>query len=130
MRFETTRPVSAKHTIVGPPSENSQRKQRVKSAGARLGRAASEISSHPEVPPLDINGCEQYESYPGNNTASIPLTGVGPVSPLIKVNVKKPASVVKFEGDLDQMAKMEDEFKRTTMALQKKLGINPDAMVF
>ncbi|XP_041378780.1 uncharacterized protein LOC121391066 [Gigantopelta aegis] len=49
--------------------------------------------------------------------------------PRAKSAVNRPVPFNKFEEDLKQMYSMEDEFRRTTLELQKKLGISTQGMI-
>ena len=51
------------------------------------------------------------------------------IAHLLRVDVKKPESVIQYEQDMENLKEMEAEFQRTTLNLQKQLGIPPEGMV-
>lgn len=53
-----------------------------------------------------------------------------PIRIKMKAHPKRPQHVDKFCNDLQEMEEMENEFKKNTIALQKKLGIGDTGMVF
>lgn len=48
----------------------------------------------------------------------------------IRVDIDKPRCVIEYEEDVRNMHDMENKIKRTTIELQKKLGINKNAIVY
>ncbi|CAH1785748.1 unnamed protein product [Owenia fusiformis] len=49
--------------------------------------------------------------------------------PPMKIKIQRPESIDKYMDDMNKMAAMEEDFSRTAMALQKKLGISSDGMI-
>ena len=50
--------------------------------------------------------------------------------PVMRVKIQKPDFVVDYENDVQKMNDMEEDFKRTALLLQKKLGINDAGTVY
>lgn len=44
--------------------------------------------------------------------------------------IKRPESIDDYLEDVKKMNSMQDEIKKTTLALQKQLGIGPDAVIW
>lgn len=118
----------------GKPSEkkNSQRR---KSAGPKLAGGppqreqeyliqmpADQSESKEEGSPSN-SPTQQYEEEESDEDQQ-------PIRIKMKAHPKRPQHVDKFCTDLQEMEEMENEFKKNTIALQKKLGIGDTGMVF
>ena len=47
-----------------------------------------------------------------------------------QINIDKPQSVIEYDKEVIRMAQMENDFKQTTLDLQKKLGISKDGLIY
>ncbi|KAK3085300.1 hypothetical protein FSP39_001249 [Pinctada imbricata] len=133
MKYETTRPVSAK-------TPGKQQNRRKKSANGNL-RSMSESAIINQVPiaetvehvPEEENVPEAEEEEMIRNDEQYSDEEVEQRAP-IKINVgnyqKRPAHVDKFAEDLKRMEQMENEFKKNTLQLQKKLGIDEMGTIY
>lgn len=48
----------------------------------------------------------------------------------LKMNIKKPQSVIAFDRDLLSAAELENDFRKNAVELQKRLGVNINGMIF
>lgn len=128
LKYDTTRPVS------GKPSEKKNN-QRRKSAGPKLaGGLLQREQEYLNQGPVDAadskeegspsnTPTQQYEEEESDEDQQ-------PIRIKMKTHPKRPQHVDKFCNDLQEMEEMENEFKKNTIALQKKLGIGDTGMVF
>lgn len=128
LKYDTTRPVS------GKPSEKKNN-QRRKSAGPKLaGGLLQREQEYLNQGPVDAadskeegspsnTPTQQYEEEESDEDQQ-------PIRIKMKAHPKRPQHVDKFCNDLQEMEEMENEFKKNTIALQKKLGIGDTGMVF
>lgn len=124
IKYDTTRPVS------GKPSQKNNL-QRRKSAGPKP--AGEPAPREPEQAPADTE--KDQENGPLNNTATQQSEEESdeeqqPIRIKLKSHPKRPQHVDKFCTDLKDMEDMENEFKKNTIALQKKLGIGDTGLIF
>ena len=101
-----------------PPDQTGSGSQRNGSRPDQTGSGTEQTDSPAE--PDTETGCDTFRSTQDEPTQS----AVKKPPP-----VYKPMPLNKFEEDLKQMYSMEDEFRRTTLDLQKKLGISVQGMV-
>lgn len=118
----------------GKPSEKKNN-QRRKSAGPKLaGGPLQREQEYLNQGPVDATDSkeegspsntptQQYEEEESDEDQQ-------PIRIKMKAHPKRPQHVDKFCNDLQEMEEMENEFKKNTIALQKKLGIGDTGMVF
>ena len=159
LKYETTRPGSSSNKnrrVQSATARMTGNNAKIKSNGLPNGTNIvpknSDIIFRTEIP---INQVEELESIntPNNSIKqntngeakgsqlkpSRPFSAFGSTDSLnverrnidnVSEKLKKPASVVQFEQDVMDMNKMEQEFKKTTVDLQKKLGITTQGIVY
>ncbi|KAL4234297.1 hypothetical protein ACF0H5_005948 [Mactra antiquata] len=154
LKFETTRPISGnKRGIV---RSNIAQRGRIRSAPARrlapttVKKKELHIRSNtdendnnfdnddnyePELQNLDPGNHDNYsprENYHGNNFTSDKHNenDIVEEKPPIKVKVKKGHEMDQFVEDLKLMTEMEQDFKKSTLQLQKKLGLETGGIVY
>ena len=115
----------------------SRNKARAKSASAKLVHASSSLPDQSEgggefqdaqEAASEQQACDDLCIYEESELGSHEMEKES--QPLMKVNIKQPESVVRFEEDLNKMAQMEDDFRKTAIDLQKKLGIPASGAVY
>ena len=134
LKYETTKPVSSK-------------KDRIKSATGRLEGAQQNNLSKPPEKKIYLKGSfsnlakgeqteksnnREKEKRQNSHRSSSRIAADAELEHdyrEMKIRIKKPESVVRFEEDLLSMNNMEHDFMRATKALQKKLGIDADGMI-
>ena len=143
LKYETTRPVSA-------PKERSSSPKgaaKVKVSGTKV-TVKDNMGKPPPVPAINSNHSLNdvinenltahtdstltledfnYDDY--MNSQKEKTRAEKELEELIKVDIRKPESVLQYEGDLRELQEMEQNFRLTTLDLQKKLGLPADGLV-
>jgi hypothetical protein len=118
IKYDTTRPVS------GKPSERKGSNQRKKSAGSRP--VSEPVHTQPDLEEnqeeVSVNNANQQLEEESDEEQQ-------PIKVKMNTYKKRPQHVDKFCNELKEMEDMEQEFRKNTIALQKKLGIGETGMV-
>ncbi len=137
LKYETTKPVSSKAS------------KRIKSATGRLEGGPAQKNDFMQITNKDLyqhlkgdgplpEKSDNRESARrqlsardkfGSNSMLNEVREIEEDYRQMKVKIKKPESVVRFEEDLLTMNDMENEFRNATKALQRKLGISANGMI-
>ncbi|CAG2191748.1 unnamed protein product [Mytilus edulis] len=133
MKFETTRPVSAKtpgkksSTLKSASEPNMGRKTLEPFPTFQVNMSNQDIEDEKHLD-INDNACENS----GDDSSDFDIEEFR--NPPIKVRVesapvKRPAHVDKFVKELQTMEEMERDFKKNAIHLQKKLGIDSNGLV-
>ena len=118
LKYETTRPISASVTNINNDQQQTksqgqtQGRRRAMSAGHKLKQKTQSLTDLTDGHSRQQNDQEQ------------------PNPPPMKIKIRPPESVTKFTDDMHRMNAIETDFKKTTMELQKKLGISPEGLIY
>lgn len=150
LKYETTRPVSA------PKSKTNNDKPTNGTKGSKVNIQGSKVTQdNVKVGRTTYNATESinrvkeenklasksenaldisYEEYiydDDEDSEEEERPEVDPdIAHLLRVDIKKPESVIRYEDEVARMKLMEEEFQRTTLSLQKKLGIASSGLVW
>ncbi|XP_076111824.1 uncharacterized protein LOC143080053 isoform X1 [Mytilus galloprovincialis] len=133
MKFETTRPVSAKtpgkksSTLKSASEPNMGKKTLEPFPTFQVNMSNQDIEDEKHLD-INDNACENS----GDDSSDFDIEEFR--NPPIKVRVesapvKRPAHVDKFVKELQTMEEMERDFKKNAIHLQKKLGIDSTGLV-
>ncbi|XP_052062295.1 uncharacterized protein LOC127702226 isoform X2 [Mytilus californianus] len=133
MKFETTRPVSAKtpgkksSTLKSASEPNMGRKTLEPFPTFQVNTSNQDIEDEKHID-INDNACENSD----DDSSDFDIEEYR--NPPIKVRVesapaKRPAHVDKFVKELQTMEEMERDFKKNAIHLQKKLGIDSNGLV-
>lgn len=110
--------------MTGKPSERKGSSQRKKSAGPREAdepvHTQTDLADNQEEASVN-NASQQLEEESDEEQQ--------PIRVKMSAYKKRPQHVDKFCNELKEMEDMEQEFRKNTIALQKKLGIGDTGMV-
>ncbi len=146
MKYETTRPISAKLPRQRIASANHRRPAPTSAGLHSSGKTAAWVgvrkisdSSDNLHTPKDVGleyGDENIEYDLSSNNADSSTNGQNVQfaqnnrdAPVMHINIKTPESVVRYEDDVKRMKDLEGDIRRTTLQLQKKLGIDINGLV-
>ena len=128
LRYETTRPISGKPR---PITSTRERRNSVPSRRTSAPATFSKKELHSKDEPVDLRIETEFEDQSGHVTADSQeeeiLTNE---KPPMSVKVKKGHPMDKFMNDLRMIDEMEQNFKKSAIDLQKRLGIETDGFVY
>ncbi|KAL3859021.1 hypothetical protein ACJMK2_009261 [Sinanodonta woodiana] len=142
LKYETTRPVSLKPKSAGPRGRvNSGQHRKEHSASSRKGLerqnskqddgAQQEGDQEIQQQQHEENGETEFsEAVQSPEDEEEQDEEVTRTKPPMMVHVRRPEAVNKFAADLKKMSEMEENFRKTAIELQKKIGISEGGMVF